>query len=200
MNIAKIFREMGWYLYQQVTISTVGNYNTISRKTENYIYPTDLYLMMGCKVCEAGYIGYLMTQRVKAKEITITEFCDYFGITKKEAYEHLERHKMEKPEETLSETRKHLDNLKFILDNLNTLLTKALANPKTNLQALTGLIREYRSTLQAVAELENKVRESEKILEVEEYNRKLDRLVSVLTEELCPKCKAKLVEVLDEIE
>ena len=153
-----------------------------------------------CKVCEAGYIGWLMTKRVKSKEMTITEFCDYFGITKKEAYEHLERHQMPDPMDNISEGEDYYQRLRAILESLDKIITKSLSNPKVNLQALTALIREYRTTMMALADIKKKMAESEKILEVEQYNKKLDQLVTAITEVLCPACRAKVIEVLHDLE
>ena len=166
-----------------------------------------------CKICDSGLLGYIWTVDVKNKKRTIKEMCDFFNVSRQEAWEHLNKHQMDPPETPYQMDSKETEvegmdestidyYLKFkkMIKHLESWIEYIMKhnNPdRHTVGALSSLVKEYRQALMNLAEIEGKIQRGQVVVELQQYNNKLDEIVELIIEELCDECKVKTLEKLE---
>jgi len=161
-----------------------------------------------CPVCNAGSEGYFITESYLQGRVTIRQICDLFNITKEQALEHIHIHHpngyVEQPTDDLQNIINYRRKLYLLLLDLEMWLKRVKSTSAEELSfktvnALTSLVKEYRQVLSVLAELDGKINKNQVVVELQDYNRKLDEIVTLIVEELCDDCRAKVMGKLENV-
>ena len=145
-----------------------------------------------------------MTQQLKQRKIDFTSFCRFFNVTKEEAEEHLRSHDMSEfaivDDDKRDSAIDYYNKFKTILDHLEKWINVVVSSGKYDKSAvlnLTTLVKEYRQALMNLAELEGKIQRGQTIVQIQQYNQKLDELVEIVLNEVCDRCRERILARLE---
>jgi len=163
---------------------------------------------MDCKVCKHPKALQVM-RKVFAGEMTYVEAAKELELPTSTVFHCFSNHwEMEATADSvimrLKEAKTvddYVEVLKVILEKLIGQLKHELDKPGSaiNQSAITRVIQEVRRTMRDVLEFEGQLK-SGPLIQLTVLETQFTKLTSVLFTELCPKCRAKLLEVLPELE
>jgi len=200
-------------MWQQVSTQLVSILKTINNKIYKLTHTNTSTVVASkyknCKICQKGAEGDYWTAQFHLNKISIKDLCDYFSITRQEAWEHVNKHS---PQPTTpfildesSEEAKEFDyymKLKRVakaLEKWINYLASQDVPTKDTVSQLSSLVKEYRHILMNLAEIEGKVQKGQVVVELKQYNEKLDEMITLIVEELCDDCRVKVLGKLETV-
>jgi len=161
-----------------------------------------------CPICAAGSEGFFVTESYLQGRVSFRQICDLFNVTKQQALEHIHLHHPngyeEKPSDDLQQIINYRNKFYLLLLDLEMWINRVKNTGGEELSyktinALTSLIKEYRQVLSVLAELDGKINKNQVVVELQNYNQKLDEIVTLIVEELCDDCRAKVLGKLENV-
>ena len=159
-----------------------------------------------CPICSAGSEGFFITENYLHGRVSFKQLCDLFNVSKQQALEHVHHHHPDgytnAPSDDLQQIINYRNKFYLILLDLEMWINKVKnSNEATykTISALTSLIKEYRQILTTLAELDGKINKNQVVVELQNYNQKLDELVTIIVEELCDDCKTRVMGKLEQV-
>lgn len=161
-----------------------------------------------CPVCVAGEVGISYTREIRACRKSAFEVAQLLDCTVEEVMRHInDRHEFKKnasgqwesQDEILGELSRTLNTLK----EWTTFVVESVKNGKdldrSKVYMLTTLLREARSTLEFVTELQGRKGPGDQAQQIMLMQEQIRRITGMIVTEVPQECKPKIAEKIQDI-
>ena len=134
---------------------------------------------------------------------SIKQMAEFFGVSMDEAWEHVNQHlspeKLKQWTEGDDEFAGKMKKIIEILEDYVDLLASDFQPDVQKIRALTQVVRELRGALMDYAELIGRIQRGQVIVQVQQIEQKVQQLTMVVLEEVCPECRERILQRLEEV-
>lgn len=159
-----------------------------------------------CKLCQAGEIGRLWSKDIILGRKSPQEAMAAFEMQREDVLEHINNHEIitndttgnyESPDFYINEI---LKSLKMLKDWMNYCSLNS-SKKKEDVELFIKLNKEIRETLKCLGEFHGRIGNSTSTtVNIAVLNQKYMMLTNVLQTEVCPECRLKVIEAMEQIE
>lgn len=159
-------------------------------------------MLMPCKICEDPE-GQRLIEAIAEGKISITDAAKKLGVTFADFEIHIKNHMEEKPLPRPRLEEGEIDIGRTLRETLRLLKARVSVFMQTevtpeNERMLTALVKEVRGLVMNIAELEGKL-SGQPLIELKTIKMQFNDLTGFMITELCPVCKAKIQNRLEEM-
>ncbi|MCK9577250.1 MAG: hypothetical protein M0R51_15200 [Clostridia bacterium] len=158
-----------------------------------------------CRICDAGTIGRSWSKDLLLGRKTILEASIFFDCTQDDVLDHINNHEI-----VLDRASGDYESPDFYMNELLTLfnLMKDWVNLVLQSEKLDSrdmelglkLSKETREILKLLSEFHGNSKDKDVNVNIELINMKYMQITNFITQELCPECQLKVINLMDQIE
>ncbi|MCK9326299.1 MAG: hypothetical protein M0P69_12475 [Bacteroidales bacterium] len=158
-----------------------------------------------CPMCEAGAIGMQWSRDIIIGKVGIEEAAMFFKMTRNEVMDHINTHQI-KEDKSTGEYNSEDFYMKRLLNMLKKLedwvdyVCKIRDFDRENIKLAIMLTKETRATLHDLAEFQGRLNLGGNVnVRIEKMNHQYIELTNVIVQEVCPSCRKKVLEAIDNL-
>lgn len=152
-----------------------------------------------CKMCSDGPVGVKWTRDIMLGVKSLEQCALHYEITISEVQEHVYTHEILREDVDDIDDQFYLDKLLRMLAYMENWATELMGDgeaDKSNIDSLTKLVKEMRTTITTIAEFKGRLDRSTTKINIEKVEGKVLTLVNVILEDVCDDCRSKITEVM----
>ncbi len=163
------------------------------------IEPTGSVVVLGCKVCASGQLGFTRVQQVLLGKATADDVAKELGCTKEDIMKHInDMHDIQQikgqfcsPDFYLDKLLRQYTNLQNWTDYVLELVKGANDIDPRKVHMLIQLSREIRETINTLGEFQGRKAQQNNVY-VQQLEKQVEQMTYIVLEETCPVCQQKV--------
>lgn len=156
-------------------------------------------------MCAAGAIGMQWSRDIIVGKVSVEEASMFFNMSRNEVMDHINTHQIKEDKNT-----GEYDSQDFYMKRLLRMLKKledwvnyicAIKDfDRENIKLALMLTKETRATLHDLAEFQGRLNQGGNVnVKIETMNNRFVLLTNLIVQEVCPECRQKVLEAIDQM-